>query len=147
MTKSAARAVRTWKPGLSTSHWYLAATCSMLVLPDCCGGFFWELTSGFISVFRAIWFDNGYMCLSVYGGFGLACCDAPRAMFLCGFQALMRCIMAGMDQKEGYVVPCRKLRKIRSCSSSRSSFFLSLCRGGSHGLTDYRNSPVAGQGG
>ena len=29
-------------------------------------------------------------------------------------------IMAGMDQKEGYVVPCGKLRNIRSCSSSRS---------------------------
>ena len=94
VTKSVARAVRTWIPGLSTSHWYLAATCSVLVLPDCCGGFFWELTSGFISVFSAIWFDNRYMCLSVYGGLGFAGCDAPRALFLSGSQALMRCIMA-----------------------------------------------------
>ena len=29
-------------------------------------------------------------------------------------------IMDGTDQKERYVAPCRKLRKFRSCSSSRS---------------------------
>ena len=29
-----ARAVRTWKPGLSTSHWYLAPTCSVPVTPE-----------------------------------------------------------------------------------------------------------------
>ena len=39
-------------------------------------------------------------------------------------------ITAGMDQKEGYVAPCRKLLKIRSCSSStRSSSSSSWCRG------------------
>ena len=82
---SVARAVRTWKPGLSTSHWYLAVTCSVLVLPaECCGGFFWEITSGFLPVIGAIWFDSGYMCLSVYGDLGLAGCDAPRAVFLRG---------------------------------------------------------------
>ena len=32
-TASVARAVRTWKPGLSTSHWYLAP-CSVLVMPE-----------------------------------------------------------------------------------------------------------------
>ena len=31
--------------------------------------FFWETTSGFISVFSASWFDSGYMFLPVYGGF------------------------------------------------------------------------------
>ena len=31
--------------------------------------FFWETTSGFISVFSASWFDIGYMFLPVYGGF------------------------------------------------------------------------------
>ena len=71
MTKSVSRAVRTWKPGLSASHWYLTAASSVFVLPDCCGGFFWELTSGFIPVFSAVWFDNGYMCLSVHGGLGV----------------------------------------------------------------------------
>ena len=55
----------------------------MLVLPEeCCGGFlgdyFW-----FLPVFSAIWFDSGYMCLSVFG-VGLAGCDAPRAVFLLG---------------------------------------------------------------
>ena len=39
-----------------------------------------------------------------------------------------------------------KLRIIRSLSSSKSSSFLSLCRGGFHGFTDHRNSTVAGQG-
>ena len=29
-----ARAVRTWKPGLSTGHWYLAVTCSVPVTPE-----------------------------------------------------------------------------------------------------------------
>ena len=37
------------------------------------------------SVFSAIWFDSGYMCLSVYGGVGFAGCDAPRCVFLRGF--------------------------------------------------------------
>ena len=32
VTASVARAVRIWKSGLSTCHWYLAATCSVLVL-------------------------------------------------------------------------------------------------------------------
>ena len=41
---------------------------------------------------------------------------------------------------------CRKPSISRSCSSSRSFSFLSVCRGGSHGLTDHRNSPVLGQG-
>ena len=30
--------------------------------------FFWETTSGFISVLSASWFDSGYMFLPVYGG-------------------------------------------------------------------------------
>ena len=29
-----ARAVRTWKPGLSSSHWYLAPTCSVPFTPE-----------------------------------------------------------------------------------------------------------------
>ena len=43
----------------------------------------------------------------------------PVVMPLCLSAGPQAClvIMAGMDQKEGYVVPCRKLRKIRSCSS------------------------------
>ena len=44
-------------------------------------------------------------------------------------------ITAGMDQKEGYVVLCRKLRKIRSCSSSTRSSSSSLwCEADSYGL-------------
>ena len=34
----------------------------------------------------------------------LAGCDAPLAVFLRGFQALMPCIMAGLDQRDSYVV-------------------------------------------
>ena len=87
-------------PRLAARH----LTCSVLVLPEeCCGGFFWEITSGFLSVFSAIWFDSGCMCLSVFGGVGLAGCGAPRAVFLRGFQALVRCIMASMDQQEQFV--------------------------------------------
>ena len=45
-------------------------------------------------------------------------------------------ITAGMDHKEVYVVPCRKLKKIRSCSSStRSSSSFSWCEADSNGLT------------
>ena len=73
-----------------------------------------RITSGLIPVYSAIWFDSGYMCLSVYGGVGLAGCDAPSAVFLRGVQALMRCIMVGMDQQEQFMAPCTKLRKFRS---------------------------------
>ena len=92
-------------------------------------GFFCEMAAGFFLVFSVAWFDSGYMCLSVYGGVGLAGCDAPCAVFFRGFQALMRCIMAGMDQLEHFMAPCRKLRKFRSYSSSWSSSSLSLRRG------------------
>ena len=62
-----------------------------------------------------------------------SCCQALDA---CRQARRQVCIMAGMDQKDCYGVPCRKLRKIRSWSSStRSSSFLSICRGGSLGLT------------
>ena len=55
----------------------------MLVLPEeCGGGFFWETTSGFIPVFSAVWFDSGYMCLSVYGGVGLL---VAMHLALCSF--------------------------------------------------------------
>ena len=44
---------------------------------------------------------------------------APRAVFLLVvYRPKMLVIMAGMDQKERYVAPCRKLRIFRSCSSS-----------------------------
>ena len=56
----------------------------------------------------------------------LPCCQSLDA---CRQARRQVCIMAGMDQKEGYVVPCRKLRKIRSCcSSARSSSSSSWCR-------------------
>ena len=32
--------------------------------------FFWETTSGFITVFSASWFDSGYFFPPVYGGPG-----------------------------------------------------------------------------
>ena len=75
---------------------------------------FWETTSGFIPIFSAIWFDSGYMSAVYETGF--AGDIAPGAVFLRGFQALMRCIMAGMDQQEQFVAPYRKLQKFRSCS-------------------------------
>ena len=57
----------------------------------------------------------------------LPCCQALDA---CRQARRQVCIMAGVDQKEGYVVPCRKLRKIRSfCSSTRSSSSSSWCGG------------------
>ena len=59
------------------------------------------------SVYEAFWknftqfyvFDSGYVSVSVSEA-GFAGCDTPRAVFLCGYQALMRCIMASMDQQE-----------------------------------------------
>ena len=57
----------------------------------------------------------------------LPCCQALDA---CRQARRHVCIMAGMGQKEGYVVPCRRLRKIHSfCSSTRSSSSSSWCRG------------------
>ena len=61
-------------------------------------GIFWETTSGFIPIFSAIWFDSGYMSAVYVAGFAVDI--APGAVFLRGFQALMRCIMAGMDQQD-----------------------------------------------
>ena len=68
-------------------------------------GFLRETTSGLISVFSAIWFDSGYMSVSVCEA-GFAGDIAPRAVFLRGFQALMRCIMSSMDQEQ-FVAPCK----------------------------------------
>ena len=95
VTASVARAVRTWKPGLSTSHWYLVATCSVLVLPEeCCGGFFWEITSGFFP-YSALFGSTVDTCVCQSSeACGLAGCDAPRAVC---------CIMASMDQQEQFV--------------------------------------------
>ena len=137
------RLVRQWIYVLRCLVWfcgplYLAATCSVLVLP----GFFWETTSGFIPVFSAIWFDSGYMCLSVYGGVGLAGCDAPRAVFLRGFQALMRCIMAGMDQQEA----TRQQRCVRASAWVRWHFFSSAIRvqAAHSSVVPYRSISVRG---
>ena len=36
---------------------------------ECVRRFFWESTSGMVSVFSAIWVDSGYMFWPVYGAF------------------------------------------------------------------------------
>ena len=77
-------------------------------------GFLLETTSGFIPIFG----DSGCMSVSVYEA-GFAGDIAPLAVFLRGFQALMRCNMAGMDQQEQFVAPFRKLRKFRTPLSLR----------------------------
>ena len=59
---------------------------------------------------------KGQLCSGSFAGI------APRAGFL-PVVVQMLVIMAGMDQKERYVVPCRKLALHR-----RSSFSLSWCR-------------------
>ena len=61
---------------------------------------FLENTSRY-AVFSASWFNSGYMLLPVYVVVFLAGCGARRAVFLSGFQALMPCIMAGLDQRDG----------------------------------------------
>ena len=94
-------------------------------------------------VFSAIWFDSGYMLVLVYEAC-FAGDSAPRAVFLRGFQALMRCIMAGMDHQEQFMAPSTKLRKFRSHSSSWSSSSLSFRRGRSPWSICPRDSLVAG---
>ena len=86
VSASVARVVRTWKPGLSTSHWYLVRCLtrrrstgnfgvfweitmrnyfygplylSGVPLEVRVFGFFWKMTSG-ISVCSTPWFDSGY---------------------------------------------------------------------------------------
>ena len=104
---------------------YLAVTCSVFARGAQDYGLFWENTPGY-AVFSASWFSSGYMLLpvcvvvgtvSVYSAMlvpqwymlcvshGVSCLvvDAPRAVFLRGVQALMPCIMAGMDQRDSYV--------------------------------------------
>ena len=75
---------------------------------------------------------------------------APRAVFLPVIvRPQMLVIMAGMDQKERYVAPCRKLWIFRGCcSSTRSSISLSWCRRRfpwSCCSEDHRKSTVAPQ--
>ena len=74
----------------------------------------------------------------VPGGFlrvfipAVACARLHALQYVPSFfgRLVMLGITAGMDQKEGYVAPCRKLWKIRSCSSStRSSSSSSWCKG------------------
>ena len=59
---------------------------------------------GTVSVHSAMLVPQWYM-LCVSHGVSLLVANAPRAVFLRGFQALMRCIMAGMDQQEQLVAP------------------------------------------
>ena len=80
-------------------HWYLAATCSVLVLPEeCCGGFFWEITSGFFP-YSALFGSTVDTCV----------CQSSEAwgllvvMHLALCSLLVCCIMAGMDQQEQFV--------------------------------------------
>ena len=71
------------------------------------------------------------MCTAGFTGYA-----APRAVFLpVVLRPQMLVITAGMDQKECYVSPCRKLRIFRSCSSSQV-VDLSCCGAevDSHGL-------------
>ena len=109
---------------LRTGPLYLTVTCTVFGVRLCSTRIriFWGTTSGFIPVFSAIWFDSGCMSVLVYE----ACFpgdSAPRAVFLRGFQALVRCIMA-------VYVAVHKTAEFRSCSSSRSSTLLSwrICR-------------------
>ena len=48
---------------------YLAVTCSVFAFGVQDSGLFWVMTSGNVPVFRACWFNTGYMSTSVYGGF------------------------------------------------------------------------------
>ena len=71
---------------------YLAVTCSVLVcLRSTCVDFFWETTSGFISVFSASSSDSGYMFLPVYGGalYSDPATDSRPALFITVYSALL----------------------------------------------------------
>ena len=106
-TASVARAVRTWKPGLSTHPRYLARTCSVPVALEehrkigtsgspltfffdslylavtysafACGGL-WTFLDDFQmdSVFSSCWFNTGYMFTSVYGSRLLKTVESPQ---------------------------------------------------------------------
>ena len=217
-----ARAVRTWKPGLFTSQWYLAPTCSLPVRPEehkktgvserrlhdlistvpvsgshLCGACL--LISTEIRIFlgfdfrtcfrtqrlclvrqwiqfravcgffqRMLWFDSGYIfCVSVraYSAqflvrqwihglrhighsseplvsdshlFGVRWWSTGLWSFL-EDDFRMDSVSSSCLFNTGYMSTsvyggfygsdCRKLRKFRSCSSSRSSTFPSWCRG------------------
>ena len=88
----------------------------------------WGLNSDDIrksSVFSAYWFDTGYMSTSVYGGLvslvPRSCRQRQLVLlvsthfalcFLLCSQALMSCIMAGMDQKDFLVAPKLQFVKV-----------------------------------
>ena len=97
---------------------------------------FWENTSGY-AVFSASWFDSGYVIVSLrrrwycfraqrgtcYASVTeFSCCyDAPRAVFLRGFQALMRGTVCGsaVAVHQGRRHPCRNAEADRSGQSDR----------------------------
>ena len=104
------------RPVVSGSHLFY------LVFPEkYSSSILWEMLSGYV-VFSASRFDSGYMLLPVYVVVGTVSVFSAmlvpqwytlcvnhgvfcwlRCMFLRGFQALMPCIMPGMDQRDSYV--------------------------------------------
>ena len=52
--------------------------CSVLLLEERVRRFFWETTSGMVSVFSAILVDSGYMFWPVYGAFWKKITRVPR---------------------------------------------------------------------
>ena len=118
---------------------------------------FREMTPGMVSVLHTPRFDSGYIfgvslrsLLEEFHSYFNAMLGSTADTSLCVrlrrlvllvtmhlalysfvvFRPQMLVITAGMDQKECYVSPCRKLRIFRSCSSSQVvQFILSLRRG------------------
>ena len=92
-------------------------------------GFSWEVTSGIIYVFSTLWFDSGYMSVSVYEA-GFAGDIAPRAVLssLTGW-LMMLGIMAGMVQEDSIaLISGSGMRKARFAGILHISLCLFPCR-------------------
>ena len=93
-TTSVARAVRTWKLGLSTSHWYLAPSCSVSVTPEEHRKFWSFLGDAYAELFLRPLVSGSHLCgvlydplyltvtCSVFGFFwkmtsGISVCSTP----------------------------------------------------------------------
>ena len=130
-TASVARAVRTWKPGLSTSHWYLAP-CSVLVSPEEHRkiSVFWKFTA------RNYFYGPLYLAVicAVYSTTRQSrVWSSPleyKSMDFSGRRILVwfpHSVLLGSTVDtclasvyEAFWLPhCRKLRILRSCSSSK----------------------------
>ena len=129
-TASVARAVRTWKPGLSTSHWYLAP-CSVLVMPEEHRKIWSFLGVHYAELFQGLLVSGSHLC-GVFCDTTVSCSKFALGVQEYGFfwktASGMLSVFSSPWFDSGYILgvslrgllasTLQELRILRSCSSS-----------------------------